>query len=127
MQFRTPQGYCGACGSDQLAIVRPCPGYLRKQCLACGSTGPFVPRRADEAPRQDNEHRNPYVGAGVSGARRSAQIDRDELDTLASDDPRRELLAESARRWDRQADELADAAARLNAAMQGSVPKDLAE
>lgn len=99
--FRTSQGFCGRCGSANLAIVRPAPGYLRKECQDCGSTGPFVPRSPDDEPRRD-----PYVGEGASGARRSAQIDRDELDTLAPDDPRRPLIAESAARWDRQADEL---------------------
>lgn len=50
--------------------------------------------------------RIPYVGVGADGARRSAQIDRDEADTLAVDDPRHALLLESARRWDEQAKRL---------------------
>lgn len=43
--------------------------------------------------------RRPYVGAGAEGARRSAQIDREELDTLAKTDPRRPELEDSERRW----------------------------
>lgn len=47
--------------------------------------------------------RRPYVGDGADGARRSAAIDRDELDTLDRDDPRWDTIAESAERWDAQA------------------------
>lgn len=49
--------------------------------------------------------RNPYVGSGADGARRSANIDRDELDTLDTDDPRREAIEESIERWEKQAEE----------------------
>ena len=48
--------------------------------------------------------RRPYVGAGADGALRSAQIDREEADVLEPDDPRREALLESARRWEGEAD-----------------------
>lgn len=58
-----------------------------------------------EPPAQD-QHRNPYVGAGADGARRSAQIDREEVDGLDRDDPRRDQLLASADAWDRQAAEL---------------------
>lgn len=44
--------------------------------------------------------RNPYVGSGADGARRSAQIDREEADTLPANDSRRDDLLDSARRWD---------------------------
>lgn len=77
-----------------------------------------------------DDHRQPYVGAGADGARRSAQIDRDELDTLDRDDPRRPLIEESATRWDRQAEELeaaGDRTARLNAIHTGTYPPDLNE
>jgi hypothetical protein len=47
--------------------------------------------------------RNPYVGSGADGARRSANIDRDELDILDRDDPRRPAIEESIERWERQA------------------------
>ncbi len=47
--------------------------------------------------------RRPYVGEGSDGARRSAAIDLDELDTLDRDDPRWDSIAESAERWDAQA------------------------
>jgi hypothetical protein len=53
----------------------------------------------------DHGWRNPYVGTGADGARRSANIDRDELDTLDTDDPRREAIQDSIDRWERQADE----------------------
>lgn len=53
----------------------------------------------------DHGWRNPYVGTGADGARRSANIDRDELDTLDTDDPRREALQESVERWEQQARE----------------------
>lgn len=52
----------------------------------------------------DHGWRNPYVGSGADGARRSADIDRDELDILDLDDPRREYLEESVERWERQAE-----------------------
>lgn len=49
--------------------------------------------------------RNPYVGSGADGARRSAQIDREELALLSRDDPRRETLEASIERWERQAED----------------------
>ncbi len=49
--------------------------------------------------------RIPYVGAGADGARRSAQIDREEADTLPAGQGRdRRLL--SAEKWILQAEEL---------------------
>jgi len=47
--------------------------------------------------------RRPYVGEGADGARRSAQIDREELELLDRLDPRRDELTASADEWDRQA------------------------
>lgn len=39
---------CGKCGSLDLGFVDHASGlYLRKECLACGSTGPFVPATDD--------------------------------------------------------------------------------
>lgn len=58
---------------------------------------------AAEAP---SDHRDPYVGAGADGARRSAQIDREEADCLDRGTPRYDMLLSSAAAWDRQADEL---------------------
>ncbi len=46
--------------------------------------------------------RAPYVGAGSDGARRSAQIDREEADGLDPGEARDRCLA-SAEQWDRQA------------------------
>ncbi len=46
--------------------------------------------------------RSPYVGSGPDGARRSAQIDREEADGLDPGEARDRCLA-SAERWDRQA------------------------
>lgn len=54
-------------------------------------------------------HRIPYVLDGddpVELARRSAQIDLEEADTLAADDPMVGWLHGSAARWRQQADEL---------------------
>lgn len=51
-------------------------------------------------------HRDPYVGASADGARRSAQIDREEADGLDRTDHRREALIVSALRWEQQADDL---------------------
>lgn len=51
-------------------------------------------------------HRNPYVGAGADGARRSANVDLEEADTLDRTDPRRDELIASAARWVNQATEL---------------------
>ena len=51
----------------------------------------------------DHGWRNPYVGSGADGARRSADIDRDELDILDTDDPRREAIKDSIERWEQQA------------------------
>ncbi len=56
--------------------------------------------------RTHEAHRQPYVGEGEDGARRSAQVDREEADRLDYFDERREQLLVSAERWDRQAYEL---------------------
>ncbi len=53
------------------------------------------------------EHREPYVGGGIDGALRSAQIDREEADTLDNAHPRYRPLLDSAERWEQQARELA--------------------
>jgi hypothetical protein len=47
--------------------------------------------------------RNPYVGEGADGARRSAEIDRTEADHLDATDPRRPEVLASAEQWDAQA------------------------
>ena len=49
--------------------------------------------------------RNPYVGAGADGARRSAQIDLEEADGLDAGDDRDKCLL-SAERWILQAEEI---------------------
>lgn len=51
-------------------------------------------------------HRNPYVGEGADGARRSAEIDRAEADTCTTGGDRWQDLHESANRWERQAEEI---------------------
>jgi hypothetical protein len=51
------------------------------------------------------QDRRPYVGEGADGCRRSAEIDRSELDTLDPDDPRVPYLRESAAEWDRLAEQ----------------------
>ncbi len=45
----------------------------------------------------------PWVGEGRDGAERSAQIVRDEIATLAADDPRRPELEAQAAAWDARA------------------------
>lgn len=52
------------------------------------------------------KHRDPYVGEGADGARRSAQIDREEADCYTLDDPRVGALIESAIAWEQQAADL---------------------
>lgn len=47
--------------------------------------------------------RAPYVGAGEDGARRSAQVDRDEADGLSWTDERKDRLIDSAAQWEDQA------------------------
>ena len=42
---------------------------------------------------------DPWVGNGADGCRRSAAVERDELATLAADDPRRDELAARAEAW----------------------------
>lgn len=48
--------------------------------------------------------REPYLGAGADGCRRSAQIDLDERDTLDAINPRSDYLALSALAWELQAE-----------------------
>jgi hypothetical protein len=48
--------------------------------------------------------RQPYVGHGADGARRSAAIDREEAATLDRDEPRHALLLASAEKWEQQAE-----------------------
>jgi hypothetical protein len=50
--------------------------------------------------------RAPYVGEGIDGAIRSAQIDREEAGGLVQGDPRRHELLVSADLWMRQAEAL---------------------
>ena len=58
--------------------------------------------RVADSPTTD---RDPYVGSGADGARRSAQIDREEADCLPIGEARDRCLV-SAERWDRQAEHL---------------------
>jgi hypothetical protein len=55
-------------------------------------------------------HRIPYVGDGVDGARRSAEIDRAEADTHPTDSPAWQRCMDSAARWEEQAEFLLDSA-----------------
>ncbi len=54
--------------------------------------------------------RNPYVGDGADGARRSAAIDRSEAELFDSGDPRIGERLASATDWDAQAEFLETAA-----------------
>jgi len=96
---------------------------LARRALAAGRRGesdPVVVHRLAEIRQQRQldvdlavrlapdhaDHRDPYVGDDADGARRSAQIDREEADCLDRGTPRYDLLLASAAAWDRQADEL---------------------
>jgi hypothetical protein len=50
--------------------------------------------------------REPYVGQGADGARRSAQVDREEADTLAPGSRAWNQAHLSAERWERQAEQM---------------------
>ena len=52
------------------------------------------------------QQRGPYVGEGVDGCHRSAQIDREEAETLDVLDVRRDELYASVETWERQAEQL---------------------
>jgi hypothetical protein len=53
-----------------------------------------------------DDHRDPYVGEGADGARRSAQIDREEADQLEPGTTQYDYVLASAERWDQQARDL---------------------
>lgn len=64
-------------------------------------------RKADEKRRDDQRLRIirggtaiPYVGEGADGCRRTAQVLRDEIATLATGDPRADSLEAEAQAWD---------------------------
>lgn len=61
----------------------------------------------DERPTLETRLREPYVGEGVDGCLRSAQIDREEADCLDATDPRYAEALLSAERWELQAEQLA--------------------
>jgi hypothetical protein len=60
------------------------------------------------APTPHTRLREPYVGKGVDGCLRSAQIDREEADCLDLSDPRYEQVLASAEQWEQQAEQLAN-------------------
>lgn len=74
------------------------------------------------------EKRRPYVNHGINGARASAQIDREEADTLPTGphqpgyseavEEHRDRLLSSAAAWDEQADGLDEALTRLDALLE---------
>jgi hypothetical protein len=51
-------------------------------------------------------HRSPYVGEGADGARRSADIDRNEADTYPTGSDDWQRCQASAERWETQATEI---------------------
>lgn len=55
---------------------------------------------------QPAQHRNPYVGDGVDGCLRSADIDRAEADTHPTASPAWDRCSASAYRWEMQARDL---------------------
>lgn len=64
--------------------------------------------------------REPYVGDGVDGCLRSAQIDREEADCLDLSDPRYAEALASAERWEQQAVVLASAVRRPETERRGA-------
>jgi hypothetical protein len=56
------------------------------------------------APTPHTRLREPYVGEGIDGCLRSAQIDREEADCLDRSDPRYSEVIASAERWEQQAE-----------------------
>lgn len=64
-----------------------------------------------ELAAEPSAHREPYVGTGADGARRSAEIDRSEADGYDRGDPRINERLMSAERWELQAADLEDAVA----------------
>lgn len=54
------------------------------------------------APRP-GRHRTPYVGEGIDGALRSAEIDRSEADGFPTGSQERERCLASAKAWEKQA------------------------
>jgi hypothetical protein len=61
----------------------------------------------DGTPTPATRLREPYVGEGIDGCLRSAQIDREEADCLDLNDPRYAEVIASAASWERQAEQLA--------------------
>ena len=93
-------------GTDRASFQRDLERAQRDRRLAeqrgqaQGDAAPAEVTAAGGQPRP-----TPYAGAGADGALRSAQIDREEADTLVPDDARRAELLASAERWERQAAE----------------------
>jgi len=54
------------------------------------------------------DHRTPYVGEGIDGCLRSAEIDRTEADTYRTGGPNWQRCMHSALRWEAQAQALTD-------------------
>lgn len=65
--------------------------------------------------------REPYVGQGVDGCRRSARIDREEADCLDLSDPRYAEVIASAESWEWQAEQLAGVVRRPETERQGPI------
>ena len=69
----------------------------------------------DGTPMPRTRLREPYVGEGVDGCLRSAQIDREEADCLDRSDPRCSEVIASAERWEQQAEIVAGGVRRPDA------------
>jgi hypothetical protein len=78
-------------------VVRPADGPVEAIRLAVAFAD-VLDRRTHPHP----EDRIPYVGTDSEGCLASAQVDREEADTLDSLDPRHSTLLASAERWERQ-------------------------
>jgi hypothetical protein len=90
----------GVLSQQSPALVTDEPGKVTKLTgpRSVSHPGDWLVERAD--------WRRPYVGDGADGCRRSAQIDREEADThTIGSPPHLERLA-SAKRWERQAEQM---------------------
>lgn len=83
-------------GADQDKFLNGLPPGVGADAADTGSAG-------EPGGQEVPEDRFPYVGEGLNGARRSAQIDREEADGLDLTDPRYTQAMASAARWDEQA------------------------
>lgn len=91
--------------AERIARVELATGHVIRPAATVEAPEPGRVVTLEEAARKAAGHRIPYVGDGADGARRSAQIDREEADGMDPGEDRDARLA-SADRWDAQAAQL---------------------